>query len=60
MENFGHKMMLTIQAHYKIKHESKTHVNSEKMIGHGSHVEFLDPNKSIIYAYINKNLDLEE
>ncbi len=52
--------MLTIQAHYKIKHESKTHVNSEKMIGHGSHVEFLDPNKSIIYAYINKNLDLEE
>ena len=60
MENFGHKMILTIQAHYKIKRGSKTHADSGKMIGHGSHADFKNPNESRTYAYEDKNLDPEE
>src|SRR6266540_1866281 len=60
MENFGHKMILTIQAHYKIKHGSETYADSEKMVGHGSYANFKNPNESRIYAYKDKNLDPKE
>ncbi len=60
MENFDHKMILTIQAYYKIKCESETHADSEKMVGHGSHADFKNPNESRTYAYEDKNLDSEK
>ena len=60
MENFGRKMMLTTQAHYKINRGQKTHADSGKLVGYGPHAEFLNPNQSTTYAYAKKNLDPEE
>jgi len=54
---FGHKLTVTVKAHYKINHE-KTHASSGTMVSYNSYAKFLDLKESTIYLY-KKDLNFD-
>ena len=52
-------MKLTVEAHPKLNHSKKTHADSGKLVGHGTHAQFLNPSSTMPYTYKEKNLDPE-
>ena len=57
--HFGYKMKLAVDAHPKINHGQKTHADSGKLVGHGTHANFLDPSSTSSYVYKERNLNPE-
>ena len=60
MENFGHKLMLTVNAHNKLKRGQQSHPDSGTIVGHGLHAIRNDPKHTMSYVYNEKNLDPEK
>jgi len=57
--HFGIKMKLIVDAHPKINRSKETHADSEKLIGHDSCTDFLNPSSTSLYVYKEKNLNSE-